>query len=320
MIQTKKNKKIPLYFPPINKLGNIAFRKVCKTGGADFVFTELINGEKLLNNEQYQINKLKIPKNMEKTTIIQIVCENIENIDKTIQKILKIQPNIKEINYNMGCPQSTMAKNETGGGIIKNPKKIKKVANLLYKACKKHNIKPSIKIRIGIDRKNLNIKENIQNIKLEKITKIYIHGRCLLDGYQKPATYQEIGEIKKLHPELQIIANGDVKNHQTYTKIIQETNCDGILIGRAALENPYIFNQLKTGSHKIENSGTQLKSKLPIIIELLKHGKKENLTLDYLKQNIVWLTKCTIGGPAFRKKFNDISDFDKMLNYCKTLK
>lgn len=305
-----------LYFPPINKLGNVAFRKVCNNSGADFVFTEMIRVEKIIEENEFQLRKLLIPQDMQTKTIVQIICEKPENIEKSIDKIVELTKNAKEINYNMGCPQSTMAKNENGGGIVKNPTKVKLVAEILAKCCEKHNILPSIKIRIGYDRKNINIQENIQNIKNAGINKIYIHGRCLLDGYRTPATYQEIGEIKKLFPELEIIANGDVIDTKSYNRIINETNCDGILIGRAALRDPYIFKQLKTNTYKEHNNGFQLKTKIPQIIELLKAGQEENLNLDYLKQNIIYMTKGVIGGKDFRRDLNDISDINIFIEIC----
>jgi len=308
------------YFPPINKLGNVAFRRVCNNSGADFVFTEMVRVEKILEGDEFQLRKLRIPKDMEKKTIVQITCEDVNKIGECVDKIVELTNNLQEINYNMGCPQSTMAKNECGGGIVKNPQKVKQVAKSLYEACKKYNILPSIKIRIGYKRDNINILENVQNIKETGINKIYIHGRCLLDGYRTPATYEEIGQVTKQFPELEIIGNGDIIDKESLNKIIKETNCQGILIGRAALKDPYIFKHLKNNTLKIEKNGFDLITKIPQIIELLKAGIKENLNLDYLKQNIVYMTKGVIGGTEFRKELNNISDINKFLEICQNYK
>ena len=204
------NKPVTLYFPPINKLGNVAFRKVCNNSGADFVFTEMVRVEKMIEGDIFQLRKLRIPKDMESKTIVQIICEDTTRIEECVDKIVEVTNGLFEINYNMGCPQSTMAKNECGGGIVKNPKKVFEVSRALANACFKHNIKASIKIRIGKDRESINILENISNIKQAGINKIYIHGRTLLDGYRRPATYKEIGQVKQTYQELEIIGNGDI--------------------------------------------------------------------------------------------------------------
>jgi tRNA-dihydrouridine synthase B len=314
-----KPNKPTLYFPPINKLGNIAFRKVCNNSGADFVFTEMIRVEKMIEGDEFQVRKLRIPKNMESKTIVQIICEDTNRIEECVDKIIELTTGLFEINYNMGCPQSGMVKNECGGGIVKNPAKVFEVSYALAKACLKHDIKPSIKIRIGKDRESINILENVQNIKNAGITKIYIHGRTLSDGYRRPATYKEIGEVKTKFPKLEIIGNGDVIDLISLNKLLEQTNCDGVLVGRAALNNPYIFKEFTDKTHKISSTGINLLKKIPAIIELLKAGIEEKINLDYLKQNIVYMTKGVIGSAEFRTKLNNTSSIEEFLIYCETL-
>ena len=312
-------KPVTLYFPPINKLGNVAFRKVCNNSGADFVFTEMVRVEKIIEGDPFQLRKLRIPKNMESKTIVQIICEDITRIQECVDKIVELTNGLFEINYNMGCPQSTMAKNECGGGIVKNPKKVYEVSYALAEACKKHNVKPSIKIRIGKDRESINILENVTNIKNAGINKIYIHGRTLLDGYRRSATYEEIGEVKKQFPELEIIGNGDIIDLESLNNLINTSNCDGVLVGRAALNNPYIFKELKNQTHIIKSSGVELNQTIPAIIELLNAGIQEKLNLDYLKQNIVWMTKGVIGSAEFRTVLNNTGDIEEFKIYCEKL-
>jgi tRNA-dihydrouridine synthase len=314
------NQPIPkLYFPPINKLGNVAFRKVCNNSGADYVFTEMVRVEKIIEGDPFQLRKLRIPKDMESKTIVQIICEDTTRIEECVDKIVELTNGLFEINYNMGCPQSTMAKNECGGGIVKNPQKVYEVSKALAQACKKYNIKASIKIRIGKDRESINILENVQMIKNAEITKIYIHGRTLLDGYRRPATYEEIGQVKTKFPELEIIGNGDITDLESLNDLIDTSGCDGVLVGRAALNNPYIFKEFTDKTHTVKSTGIELIQSIPAIIELLNAGIQEDLNLDYLKQNIVWMTKGVIGSAEFRTILNNTSDITEFLQYCKTL-
>ena len=301
-------KNIKLYFPPINKLGNNVFRNLLLKYKCDFVFTEMIRIEKILELEQHQLKKLKIDENKINQTFIQILSENENNIEKGIDLIMKLNPNIKEINYNMGCPQSSLCKNENGCGITNNPNKIKAVSIKLKKACDKYNIIPSIKIRLGLTRNNITIYDNINIFKQIGINKIYIHGRTLSDTYNKPATYEEIKKIKLENPNMEIIGNGDVKDLNSLNNILK-TNCDGILIGRAALENPNIFQKLKQNNFKKYKSGIKLKYKKQILIDFINLAKEDNdISISQIKANINYITKNTINSSKFRKQINNSKD------------
>ncbi len=311
--------KIKYYLAPLNKLGNLAFRKLCLENGADFVFSEMVRIGQLLENDETQIRKITIPKNQQEQTIIQIIAEDSKQIEPAIEKIKLQNPNIKEINYNMGCPQSSLCKLESGGGIIKNPNKIKTISQTLKQACEKHNLTPSIKTRIGITRDEINIFENLKIIEEAGIKKIYLHGRVLKEPYSKKATYNEIAQAIKMFPELEIIGNGDITNLDSKNKILQ-TKCHGIMIGRAALENPEIFNQLKQNIQKHdEKSGIEIKEKKDILLQYLKHAKTSDLTISHIKANISYITKNTIGGAELREQINNANGLKEVYEILKKI-
>lgn len=305
-----------LYFPPINKLGNVAFRRVCNNSGADFVFTEMVRIEKILEDEEHQLKKLQIPNDMKEKTIVQIICEDTSLMERGIKKVLDICPEVFEINYNMGCPQSSLAKQECGGGIVGNSDKVEQVAKALFKVCNEFDLKPSIKIRIGLVRDDITIYENVRRIKNAGIKKIYIHGRVLRDSYSRPATYEEIGKVKEMFPEMEIIANGDVKDTVSLKKILKETNSDGVLVGRAALENPYVFNELKTGEVLLDSQGVDLNKRINMILEFLKYAKLEDISLSHAKANITYMTKSVINGNEFRYGINNCLSYDDLIHFC----
>lgn len=309
---------IPLYFPPINKLGNAAFRKLCLDYGADYVFSEMVRVDKLLDGDEHQLGKASIDPNLIENTFIQIIAEDISNIEKGVEKIVEINPKIKEINYNMGCPQSRLCKLEIGGGLIKNSKKVYEVSKRLFDICSKFGVRASVKIRIGKDRDNINILENVEMIRKAGILKIYIHGRTLRDGYNRPATYDEIKEAIGKYPDLEIIGNGDVCGVDSFNKII-ETNCSGVLIGRAALENPQVFLDIKNNVKTDIRSGETLSNRLEMIKKYLVYVKEYDLSISHLKTNLSYLTRGVIGGAEFRKEINNISEIDSIIDKCNKL-
>ncbi len=281
--------------------------------GADFVFTEMVRGDKILDGDEHQLKKLFIPKDMEDVTIVQIICEDIELIDKTVTEVMKKNPNVFEINYNMGCPQSTLAKNECGGGIVGNSILVGKVAKKLFDACSKFNVKPSIKIRLGIKRDDITIYENTKQIQSAGIKKIYIHGRVLKDSYNKPATYEEIEKVVNDFPRMEIIANGDVVDSLSLSKILK-TNAKGVLVGRAALENPFVFKELKSiGGYELKKSGVSILDKREVLLKFLEFAKLDDVSLSHIKQNIAYMSKGIIGGADLRRKINDLENIDEII-------
>ncbi len=311
--------KTTLYFPPINKLGNVSFRRLVSSAGADFVFTEMTRVEKILENDEHQLRKLKIPSSMDHNTIVQIICDDIENLEKGILKVLEINPKVFEINYNMGCPQSSMCSKEQGGGIVGNPDKVEKIAKELFRICSKYNLIPSIKIRIGITRDNITIDENIKRIKSSGIKKVYIHGRVLRDSYSKPATYEEIAKVVSENPDIEIIGNGDVVDSKSLNNLLNVTKCNSVLVGRAALEDPYIFKELKDDSYKRLKQGRELKDVKDSLLEFLKYVQDDNLSISQIKHNLMYMTKNTQGGAEFRKVLNNSNDVCELRKFCSNL-
>ena len=319
---------ITLYFPPINKLGNVSFRRVVASAGAHFVFTEMTRVEKILEEDEHQLRKVIIPKNMADKTIVQLICDDIKNLEEGIKKVLEINPFIFEINYNMGCPQSSMCSNEMGGGIVGNSEKVEMIAKELFRVCTKYKLKPSIKIRIGLDRNNLKkgegdpitIYENVKRIKSVGIKKIYIHGRCLRDGYHRPATHEEIKKVKEENEDIEIIANGDIADSSSLNSILSLTGCQSALVGRAALEDPYIFKELlSTQGYTRKKQGRSLLDIKDALLEFLRYVIEDKLSISQIKHNLMYMSKNTIGGAEFREKLNNSNDVEELRDFCKEL-
>ncbi len=307
------------YFPPMNKLGNQAFRSLILDYEVDFVFTEMIRIDKLLDNDEVQIRKAKVEQSQIKQTVFQILAEDISLISKGVKKLQELNPELIEINYNMGCPQSSLCKNFNGGGILKNPDKIKEVAVKLFNICKKLNITPSIKTRLGVNRSDISIYDNLKLFEKIGFKKIYIHGRTLDDGYVKSATYSEIQKCIEEFPNLEIIFNGDIVGSQSFNNAIQ-TKTNGVAIGRAALENPKIFYYLKNNiNFEFNKSGENIKKRQDIILKYLKYAKQYDLNNSYTKANLSYLTKGCIGASEYRKEINNLNNIDNIIELSEKL-
>lgn len=268
-----------LYLAPINTLSNNSFRKLCLDYGADFVFTEMVWAERILEGMVYEERKLDIT-NQDKT-IIQIIAKEAKNIEPFVSLLKKRFPNIKELNFNMGCPQITLLRKNLGGGILKDKKKMTLFCDEFAKACKKHGFTPSIKMRMGVHAPEVD--EFLKIIKDAGIKKVYIHARTLHQGYIKKADYTPLKEVSGV----EFIINGDITDKASYEKAISITKCSGVMIGREALRNPSIFLKLKNKKPV---------SKKEAMLSFLDHSK--DLRIDLIKKNICWMTNGMLkGGP-----------------------
>lgn len=267
----------PLYFAPINYYGNNNYRHFLLKYCVDYVFTELIMVSRLPS----QLNKFVVyPEDLDKT-IFQIGAGTTNEIDIGVNEIIRVHPNAKEINLNMGCPRSSMQKTKVCGGILQDKELIKKLATHFAKICP---VVSSIKIRLGTSPENVEIDDYVNIISCSGIKKIYIHARTLRHPYEKQANYAPLIGLKDRFPDVTFIFNGDIDSYETYEQV--ENYCDGVMIGRAALSNPLIFEQIKNKIF-VSSGPYDPFTKDPNILR--KNGKsylnedKKNAILEFLK-------------------------------------
>lgn len=300
-----------LYFAPINLYSNYIYRHIILKYGADYAFSELILA-KQIDKEKLK-HKLKYIKEDLPKTIFQIGVSTKEDIDLCFKELTKNIEDIKEININMDCPQSKMQNEKLCSGILFDIDLMKELCVYLSKVCKEKNIIPSVKIRIGTSKDNIEIDKYLSAIRESNIKKVYIHARTLKYSYENPAIYEPLKNIKNKFNNMEIILNGDIDSYEKYNEIKSNFECDGIMIGRCALSNPLIFSQIK---NKIESNRPNLnyenkfdpihkdphiivngqstnitKEKKKIILEVIDLAIKENYDVHPTRQNIHYLLK-----------------------------
>lgn len=202
--------------------------------GADYVFSEIILISKL--KKEIKNNKFKyFEKDIEKT-IFQVGVSSPGEVDIALEKLSFA----KEININMDCPRSNMK--DVCGGLLDNEELMDSLTLYFAKECKKRGIIPSVKIRLGPSPSNIRITQYLDIFEKNKIKKVYIHARTLRYPYVNPAIHEPLFSLKEY--KLKIIVNGDIDNYLSYKKFSDHLPYD-IMIGRAALINPFIFQQIK---------------------------------------------------------------------------
>ena len=240
--------EFPLILAPMEDVSDPPFRKLCKQHGADLMFTEFISSEGLIRDAVKSKQKLDIFE-YERPIGIQIFGGDIESMKQATEIATKANPDIIDINF--GCPVKKVVCKGAGAGILKD---IPKMVKLTEEIVKSTRLPVTVKTRLGWDDSSKHIVEVAERLQDVGIQAISIHGRTRVQMYKGSADWTLIGEVKN-NPRMHIpvFGNGDVDSPQKALEMRQKYGVDGIMIGRAAIGYPWIFNEIKhyfkTGKH-----------------------------------------------------------------------
>jgi tRNA-dihydrouridine synthase B len=261
----------PLLLAPMEDVSDPPFRALCKENGVDLMYTEFISSEGLIRDAVKSMQKLDIYE-YERPIGIQIFGNDIESMIQATKITEQTNPDIIDINY--GCPVKKVACKGSGAGILQDiPKMVKMTAEIV----KATHLPVTVKTRLGWDDDTkyiVEVAERLQDVGIEAIS---IHGRTRKQMYKGEADWTLIREVKN-NPRMKIpvFGNGDIDTPEKALAYKNEYGVDGIMIGRASIGYPWIFNEIKhfvkTGEH------------------LAKPGVKERVevTRRHLEMSVKW--------------------------------
>ena len=232
--------EFPLLLAPMEDVSDPPFRAVCKENGADLMYTEFISAEGLIRDAYKSRQKLDIY-DYERPIGIQIFGEKIESMREAAAIAEEAQPELIDINY--GCPVKKVAGKGAGAGILLD---IDKMQNMTAQIVKQVSLPVTVKTRLGWDENTIRIVEVAKRLQDVGIQALTIHGRTRAQMYKGEADWTHIAEVKH-HPDIHIpiFGNGDIDSPQKAQEFKDKYDIDGIMIGRAAIGNPWIFNEIK---------------------------------------------------------------------------
>ncbi len=223
---------------PMAGISDSPYRRLCRKMGAAFSFTEFVSCDEISHFSKKALKLLEF-KPEERPIWFQIFGNHKETIVKAAKLIQELEPDV--IDLNMGCSTSKVSQRGSGAGLLKKPLYVGQIIEEMVKSL---HVPVTAKIRIGWDENSLNYREIVHILQESGISMISVHGRTKSMGYSGKANWDIITEIKSF-AKVPIWGNGDI---QTYTEAIhrlETSKVDGVLIGRAAIGNPWIFSGIE---------------------------------------------------------------------------
>jgi tRNA-dihydrouridine synthase B len=233
--------EFPLLLAPMEDVSDPPFRAVCKTNGADLMYSEFISSEGLIRDAMKSRKKLDFSEE-ERPFGIQIFGGDEEAMAMSARICETVNPDLVDINF--GCPVKKVVSKGAGAGVLKD---IDLMVRLTEAVVKSTNLPVTVKTRLGWDDATKNIEEVAERLQDVGIKALAIHGRTRCQLYKGEADWTLIGKVKN-NPRIQIpiFGNGDIDSPQKALEYKNKYGVDGIMIGRAAIGYPWIFREIKS--------------------------------------------------------------------------
>jgi tRNA-dihydrouridine synthase B len=235
-------KDIPVYgdliLAPMDGYSDLPFRSLCRELGSALSYTEFINTRDVLSKRHPLLPRRLAYLEEERPVIYQIFDSEPERLLKAAQMLQEHKPDI--IDINMGCSVPKISGRGAGAGLLREPQKIAQIFSLLTHSL---DVPVTGKIRLGWDDDQRNYLEIARIVEDNGGALLAVHARTRCQGFRGEAEWEAIGEIKQA-VSIPVVANGDVRTVADIVRIKQVTGCEAVMIGRAAVGNPWIFSRL----------------------------------------------------------------------------
>jgi len=303
---TLKNR---LIMAPMAGITNPPFRRIAKRLGAGLVVTEMVSAVGLSRNHEKTLRYLESDPE-EKPLSVQIFGADPQIMAMAAETA--IEKGADMVDINMGCPARKVIKNGSGGGLLRNPAAVQKMVTAVRKAC---TVPLTVKMRAGWSAGEANFSEIAAIIADCGADAVTVHPRFVKQGFSGHADWRIIKEIKE-NLSIPVIGNGDVFKPELALQMRKQTGCDGVMVGRGALGNPWIFKQILDLEKGLEARPPELSERKEVILSHFTHLAQiigDDRASKLMRGQLLWYTKGLPHSSRFRGAFTGIRDIHTMM-------
>ncbi|MFC7349008.1 tRNA dihydrouridine synthase DusB [Chryseobacterium zhengzhouense] len=303
--------EFPLLLAPMEDVSDPPFRRLCKMHGADLMYSEFISSEGLIRDAIKSRKKLDIF-DYERPVGIQIFGGDEEAMAMSARIVETVNPDLVDINF--GCPVKKVVCKGAGAGVLKD---VDMMVRLTKAVVNSTSLPVTVKTRLGWDSNSINIDEVAERLQETGIKALTIHARTRGQMYKGEADWNHISRIKQ-NPniEIPIFGNGDIDSPEKALEYKNKYACDGIMIGRAAIGYPWIFNEIKhffkTGEHLAAPTISDRLLAVRQHAEWSAEWKGERLGLVEMRQHYSNYFRGIPHFKDFRRKFLEVFTLQEM--------
>ena len=294
---------------PMAGVADMAFRELCVEYGATYVVSEMVSSKGLTMCDR-KSKKLLVLSDKERPAAAQIFGNDPEVMALSAQSCMQFSPDV--IDINMGCPAPKIAGNGGGSALLKNPVLAEEIIRSVVKAV---DVPVTVKIRIGWDKDSINAVEMAKRAEDAGAAAITVHGRTRQQMYAPPVDREQIALVKR-SVSIPVIANGDITDGLSAAKMIEETNCDYLLVGRGALGRPWVFSQISAYlKNEIILPEPPVTEQMRVMVKHIKRiceYKGEKVGIREARKHAAWYIKGMHSAAEYRKMAGTLSSVEEL--------